>query len=434
MRLETFKTILLIGLIGLSLILTFSLWSYQNEYNGPHNTNPAYIPESDAGGEVKTKRDVIIPSKAIFHMDGQHYGFDHPSRLVNFYKEIQHWTLTEFVAREDNEFHLDTPYIEMNYPEAFPIEIIKSLFSLADDIELPRWNFDQILFSLEEEKSAVSLYFLSVDERNYIHFTVYDQSAYLAVEGYLDQKKHLVEYTEYNTGHDSFYIPVRPPKLRNQTLTVDIVETNVFVDALFKNPSVVVTPNIGESYFIDGQRDMRVVDNGLRLEFTNPLQNTSERMSSIEIIEQSLADINDHKGWTSDFYVEGIEKSVNRIVYQMYYEDYPVFQDHAAATTIEQQWRNQQLYKYNRPLFHIVSPLGGDEKELESGNDVIYFLEQMDKYHMEKVKDVKVGYYVTEIDGKQYSITLEPAWFVLYNGSWQRLKFDDLNAYDEGGM
>lgn len=433
MKLETFKSMLLIGLIGLSLILTFSLWNYKTDYSGPHNTDPAYIPETDAGGDVRTKSDVIIPSKAIFHMGEEHYGFDEPSRLIDMYKDIQQWSLTEYAAKEDENFQLEKPYIDIEYPERFPIEVIKSLFTLADDIDLPNWNFKHILISKEEEQNSVSLYFMSVNNRNYIEFTVYDKSASTTVDQLLTQRKNLVEYMVYDEANKPLYLPVEPVELSYRTLAIGEIVPNIFVDALFINPSLVVTPNFGESYFIDGQRDMRVVNNGLRLEFTNPLQNVTERMNTLQIIEKSLADINDHKGWTTDFYVAGIEKSINRIVYQMYYEDYPVFDEHG-STSIEQQWRNQQLYKYNRPLFSLSSTLGGDPTELPSGNDVIYFLENIDKYHIEKVSDAKIGYYVSSIDEKSYSITLEPSWFVLYNGKWQRLNFDELNTYNEGGI
>lgn len=433
MKLETFKTFLLLGLIGLSLILTFSLWSYQTDYSGAHNTDPAYIPEADAGGDVRTKRDVIVPNKAIFHISNEHFGLNHPSRLVNMYEKIQEWSLTEYVEKEDNQFHLEEPYMEVEYPEALPIDMVKSLFTLADDIDLPNWNFERMFVSLEEEQSAVTLYFLSVDEQNYIQFNVYDQTAFTTMEELLKDQKYLEKYMIYNEENTPLHIPMDPVELRHQTLALDFIQPSTFVDALFRNPSLVVTPNFGESYFIDGQRDMRVIDNGLGLEFTNPLENVSERMSSLDLIDKSLEHINDHKGWTADFYLSGIDKTANRIGYQMYYDDYPVF-DESNITVIEQKWRNQRLYKYNRPLFRLVSPLGGELTELPSGNDVIYFLENTDKYHIEKVTDVMIGYYVSDIDASSYSITLEPSWFMLYNGKWQRIRFDELSTYNQGGM
>lgn len=433
MRLEVLKTIILTGLIGLSLILTFSLWSYQTSYSGPHNADPAYIPEADAGGEVKTKRDVVVPSKAIFHIEDEHYGFDHPSNLMNMYKEIQYWSLTEYVEKEDERFELNDSHVEIEYPQSFPTEIIKSLFTLADDVELPNWNFERILISIQEEQKSVSLFFLSVDQRNYIQFTVYDQAAYAKIDELLTEKDHLVKNIVYNENNVPIYLPEKSPSLLSRTISVKTIDARVFVDALFRNPSLVVTPNFGESYFIDGQRDMRVVDEGLRLEFTNPLQNVNERMSSLEVIEESLGNINDHKGWTSDFHIAGIEKSVNRIVYQMYYDDYPVF-DESERFSIEQQWRNQKLYKYNRPLYNLLSPLGEEEVELPSGNDVVYYLENMDQIHTEKVTDVKIGYYVSNVDPEYNIITLEPSWFMFYNGRWQRIRFDDLNSLDEGGL
>lgn len=433
MKFETFKSLVLIGLVGLSLLLTFSVWNYQPEYPTSQNTDPAYIPEIDAGGEVETKRGVVIPTRGIFHIEEEYYGFDQPSKLMDLYKNVQHWSLAEYVERADEEIDLAKPYFEMVYPEMFPIEMVKSLFTLADDIELPNWNFERVLIALEEEHEAIRIYFPSHDERHHIRFTVYEEEAYAMIADILQERDHLVEYIMHHEGHTPLYLPKDPTELSYRTIAVDRIEPPIFVDALFQNPSIVVTPNFGESYFIDGQRDMRVTENGHRLEFINPLQNTTDRMSLVEILEQSLASINDHKGWTADFHVQTIDKSNNRIVYQMHYEGYPVYHE-GGLTIIEQQWRNQYLYKYNRPLFRLLSPFSGGLVLLPTGNEVIYFLEHISNYEIEKVSDIQIGYFVADIDEESRSIRLEPAWFMLYNDRWQQIRMDDLESYNEGGF
>lgn len=433
MKFETFKSLVLTGLVGLSLLLTFSLWSYQPDYPTSQNTDPAYLPEIDAGGEVETKRGIIVPKRAVFHIEDHFYGFGHPSQLMDLYKEVQHWSLTEYVVREDETIELEEPYIELIYPEAFPIGMSKNLFTLADDIEMSNWSFERVFISMEEEHEAVLIYFPSADGRHHIRFTVYDEDASATINGLLEDQENLVEYNVYNEEYNPLYLPMEPMELRHRTIAVGEIKPVIFVDALFRNPSIVVTPNFGESYFIDGQRDMRVTEDGHRLEFTNPLQNTSDRMSIVEIIEEGLAEINDHKGWTGDFRIMTIDKSINRIVYQMHYEGYPVYHDRG-LTLIEQQWRNQQLYKYNRPLFRLVSPFSGGLKELPSGNEVIYFLENIGNYEVEKVSDVQIGYSVSTIDEESHSISLEPAWFMLYNDKWQQIRMEELESYNEGGF
>lgn len=434
MKYETAKSLLLSSLIILSVVLTFSLWSYQPDYTTSQNTDPEFVAEADAGGEIATKRGVIIPSKAIFHVNNDYFGYGDPNQLLHLYNDLQHWSLTEYVEREDQaiDFH-ENKYIEMTYPETFPIDMVKSLFTLVDEVVLPNWNFDRILISKEDEQKVVSIYFPSVDGRHHIQFTVYDQQSYERVKSLLDQQEDLVAYMKYDEAAKRIYLPVERTELSHQAVTIETIEPSRFVNALFRNPSIVVTPNFGESYFIDGQRDMRVAAKGNRLEFINPIEGTTDRMGLDEIIEASLTDINDHKGWTADFHIMSIDKSINRIVYQMHYEGYPVYHEDS-ITLIEQQWRNYQLYKYNRPLFSLLSPFSGGLEELRSGKEVIYFLENIDQYDVNRVSDVQIGYYVPEIDRLAHSITLEPAWFMLYNDTWQRIRFDQMELLLEGGV
>src|SRR5699024_1317062 len=131
--------------------------------------------------------------------------------------------------------------------------------------------------------------FPSVDKRHHIRFMVYEPETYSAIEHLLEEEEDLVEYMMYEEARVPLYLPVEPTELRSRTITIDTIDPPLFVDALFLNPSIVVTPNFGESYFIDGQREMRAVENDSRLEFTNPLENTTEQMGREEIIEHSLA-------------------------------------------------------------------------------------------------------------------------------------------------
>ena len=81
MKLETFKTIILTILVGISLLLTFSLWNYQPNYDPLYPTSSNYVNEVDAGGIEETKRSIIEPINIVFHYDGETYGFEKRGEL-----------------------------------------------------------------------------------------------------------------------------------------------------------------------------------------------------------------------------------------------------------------------------------------------------------------------------------------------------------------
>src|SRR5699024_7204207 len=116
-----------------------------------------------------------------------------------------------------------------------------------------------------------------------------------------------------------------------------------------------------------------------------------DRMEALDLITRTIENINDHKGWTNDFYLSDVTTATNRVKYQMHYKGYPVF-NYSNLSIIEQQWRNHNLYQYDRPIFQLKNELRQETKELVSGESIIETLTNNPNYNMDKVRDLKIGY------------------------------------------
>src|SRR5699024_3260081 len=127
------------------------------------------------------------------------------------------------------------------------------------------------------------------------------------------------------------------------------------------------------------------------VQFFNPYSGTYDRMDVPELLDKTIHKINDHRGWTNDYYLSELESSTNQVKFQMHYKGYPVF-NYSNLSVIIQQWRNQELFQYDRPLFQIKNELRQDTKELVSGERVIDKLSNSPNYNMKKVRDLKIGY------------------------------------------
>src|SRR5699024_3401299 len=149
------------------------------------------------------------------------------------------------------------------------------------------------------------------------------------------------------------YIPKNPVELDSKTLVASQIEPEEFIDALFTNPNL-VTPNMREAYFTDGQRGMRVLQDGRRLEFINPIQASTgdAHPTATQLFEQSVTNINDHKGWTNNYIFDELNLPASNITYRLYYDGYPIFNDYSLSV-MKQSWKDQVLFEYERPLIQI---------------------------------------------------------------------------------
>src|SRR5690625_1383171 len=113
MTFETFKSILLIVLVSVSLLLTLGLWNYQPDYQ--HNTGLKYVNEVDLGGDVESTKTMIQPSSIIFHINNQYFGFNHAMDQLDLYEDMQEWELLDIEIRDRKSTRLNSSHVAISY-------------------------------------------------------------------------------------------------------------------------------------------------------------------------------------------------------------------------------------------------------------------------------------------------------------------------------
>lgn len=413
MKYETVKSFILFVLVGISFLLSFILWSYQPNYESFRDTS--YVNEVDIGGNEKTKNELIEPSEIIFRNDEKTTGFMNPIDRQSLYDDIASWELYDYKLMEANGRPDMETFVELIFPTNVPVSLATNAFTFNDDFEPPDWSFERVFITFNDESQSLKFTILSVDGRNQIVATIEKSDTYKLLLSYMENDKLLDEHISFGTPDNPIYLPKEQMSLESKTLVATSIKPESFIDALFSDPSY-VTPNLQEAYFTDGQRGMRIVHDGRILEYINPIQSNYERLTPAELIDKSINNINEHKGWTNNYYFENIDNTLNRISYRLYYEGYPVF-DRFNLSVIKQEWREQELYQYNRPLVSIGNTLSSKEVELPAGEHVIQLLTYDKNINLENIKDIQIGYSLNYLDDA-HSLTLKPSWYLLYNGEW----------------
>ncbi|MGM8366773.1 YycH family regulatory protein [Virgibacillus sp. W0181] len=428
MTYERVKTFVLILLVGISLLLTFALWSNQPNFDQFHDAR--YISQVDLGGEEEKKKEIIQPSSVIFHENGIHSSFKDPRELESLNKDMQTWVLYDFQAGEAAGRPDNNQQVELIYPNPVPMATVPSLHTFNEETYMPNWSFQRLFITFKEESSSLQFLFMSVDGRKQATAVVDKSDKFDLLADYFSDDEALQQYISFGNAKAPVYLPKDPILMNKKTLSVSTIEPDLLVNILFTTPSL-VSPNVGEAYFTDGQRGMRLVQDGLAIEFTNPIQANYEQMEKSDLLDKSISDINGHKGWTNKYKFESIDKSLNEIRYRMYYEGYPVF-DYANSSVIEQEWRNQELYQYYRPLFVLENTLSQNEVELPSGQMILDYLQGNENYQTKNIKDIRLGYHLDDSEDVSHSATLQPGWYINYNGSWSQLDISDAVSFKGG--
>ncbi|SET24700.1 Two-component signal transduction system YycFG, regulatory protein YycH [Oceanobacillus limi] len=426
MKLETIKTYTLIILVGISFIFTFSLWNYQPK--GEHLASD-FVSEADfnLGGTERSKKELIAPSSIIFEKYNHFYSFSDPSEKNALYEDIQSWNLFDYRETEADGRPNDNHQVEIIYPLELPMNIVPSLFTVNDGVdEMPSWSFQRVFITYENNRN-LTLQFLSIDGRQQVKFTVNNTAKHELIWDYNLNLEGLDEYIEFDGSDNPIYIPQDEVAINEQTLIYQRVEPELMVNALFNNPKEVILNQRGnESFYQDGIRTMAVSENKRMMEYTNPQEPSPDIVTPMELVENSISHLNQYKGWINDYQLESIDTKENKLRYQMHYNNYPVF-DMDDLDIIEQQWRDNELFQYKTSLISIARDSYTSELMIESGKDISAILKNSSEIDTGKVLDIRVGYeFIDTSDGNADKLTLKPAWFMNYEGSWRKINVDEI--------
>ncbi|WP_085993823.1 YycH family regulatory protein [Oceanobacillus senegalensis] len=430
MKLETVKTVILIVLIVISLFLTFGMWNYQPNYSALNEERPE---DDSLNGSEESIASLIEPTQIIFHQGVKDYGFSDPEQRTEFYQEIQRWSLSRFETAKTQDVTNRQYDFEMIFPTTLPMELLDSMFMMKSaNLELPSWSFQRVYFTLEPEMEQILVEFVSIDGRDKANAVITGQRELEFVDSFIEEQD-LQEFTVFKEGASKIYIPKGNITMPRQTRAVSFINPNHLVDILFSDPSIVrqsSSSSRGVTYFTDSSQ-MRVTQNGMLLEFANPVvDNNSNLLFEEDLLNLSISDINSYRGWTDEYNLMNIKVDQSEITYQMYYNGYPVFDDRLAV--IEQRW-GKRLVEYIRPLFRIDLFLNEISVELASSDEVIQYLKEHPNYNLENIKDIQIGYRLNYQGNDRYNIVFEPSWFINYNGVWMDIDPLDEDSSLQGG-
>lgn len=426
MSYEGIKAYLLVILIGISVLLSIALWTYQPNYE--QFQDPDYVNEVNIGGKEQDKKDLITPSSIVFHDDQRVLGFNEPTEKNELYESMNTWVMSSPKERDSVGPPNERRFMEIIFPTEIPGKVIPNLFTFNEEINPPNWLFNRILVTFNSNDSSLLVHFISTDEKRELVATIEKAEHYDLLFDYAVDHTNLIDYTRFRTKEKPFYVPNEALDLTSKTLVISKIQPEKLVNALFRDPSE-VTPNVAEAYFTDGQRGMSVSKNDNRIEFINPIQTSVEDSFRIDLLEQSIAKINEHKGWTNDYALDDINKDQSKVEFRLMYDGLPVF-DRNHLTTIEQKWEGQELFEYNRSLIRLTYEVNLTPKKLISGTELVEFIEERELFNLNEIEDIKVGYELKILPNASDSMLLEPNWYIKTNGKWQLVILDDLA---EGG-
>ncbi|WP_431802209.1 YycH family regulatory protein [Halobacillus andaensis] len=441
MNVETLKSIILVILIGFSLLLTVALWNFQPEYESLEKEE-GLIEETTIGGEEQEVSSIVRPSQFVFHQSGDHYDFEDAEDIELTYSSMKNWTIRNFRSTESQDPPTgEEAMVEVIFPTEVPAQAIPDIFTFDDsEMEPPSGQFNRIFITLNTEGNNAELLFTS-DQAGSTSFRASIGSSDAAeLSNMMNDDDLLRENIMFDGDEEKrIFIPKERVELPEDQIDSTEIGLLPLTNELFGESPVVRehSSSTSDQRLTDYSNRLEVLGDGNRLEFTklnsSSASGVQTALSSFDLLNNSMDFVNTHEGWTDTFHLTSLNPSTSMAQFHMYFNDLPLLESSDGLHKIEVKYDGEELARYMRPLrdFDTSFPPTGSTQELPSGESVASYLMESRQYNMNLIEDIQIGYTLEPQDAYEV-YKLEPAWFVLENGSWKEIS--DVSPAEEGGV
>lgn len=434
---EGIKSIFLTALVILSLFLTWNIWTYSPNF--AEINQPQYMEDVTISNKQEIA-SIVQPVQVLYHTDDEHYGSSSEDVLGNVMDSVIGWTFTnfedvssEFSSRELQNFMKKNGSSEIIFADEVPLLLYKQVIDI-EDRELPDVEFNRIsIRTASEHGSSSNVYFINTNTE-----AVYRLSAEAAdVKELNEEIKTIYEtfqpFSLYEVAEGkSFYLPSTELKINSYKYYTELLDEREFRDALFEDPKLVRQNETGRGY-TDGLSKMNVNTDTMMLNYIDPSQEKSMKVSASELLNRSIQFVNEHAGWEENYRFAEMNIDEQEVTFRLYTDGLPVFNSDGMSEII-QVWRQDEIYSYDRPFFTMNFPVPPGTKEVTvlSGEEAVAQLLKLEDFQVELLEDLAIGYEMTRDSNESRLITLEPKWHYKYNGVWQPLTSTVAGGVDDG--
>ncbi|MDN3499438.1 two-component system activity regulator YycH [Microbacterium sp. APC 3898] len=424
---EQIKSIALFLLILLSLALTFTIWTF----TPTHETiAPSAIVEEPIA-EIKNTEEVVRPVKVLFHSEETVTGTDEQSSIEAILDAVQLWEIRDIrLVQEEATPDAVESYMHSSeraviyYPGPIPFPVFDSITNIAD-VAIPESSFNRIVIEWEAPANdQPALYFINTVSGRIYKATVPPAAFKQFEEEFVTKAAEYETYiTDEAIGSLPIYVQEGEVEKSRVNYLLDEISTARFAESLLDSPGLALSADfMTQEYTDDSGALMRENSNNKSISYVQPKAETSDPAIPSDLLFDSLGYVNEHGGWTDQYFYEGMNSLKQQIKYQLYIEDLPVFST-SIATGLEITWGvdagEEQVYSYLRPTYQLESEAEKRMMVLASGKDALNAVKQLDT-DLSAITDIKPGYKLTESEENKL-ITFEPAWYFETNGAWAEL-------------
>lgn len=419
-----FKHVMLTFLIGLSLFLSFQLWTAGGELRETTSGSSGSVPASLVD---RTLTEVFAPNQIIWHRSFNNAKYEANTFYTQEWIEEQFTQMTfgdvqspQRLGQADYQEQLSTgEWVEFIFDGPVPFGLFEDAFEdLPTDYENRTFKH---FYMNRDDPTQIGFY----DVDNEINYMVEDTSFTTEIinELLFGANNQFTDVEAVDVKDSFIYIPIEEVEVEYHDYLVERLPNNLYINQFFTDTSEVDARRTGQSIrYIDLTTEVRINDATNTLTYLRQRSDLGQ-MTFSQRLHDSFQELRQIENWTETIHYQGYTPSTNEVTFQRYIQGYPVYsfqqmESSILITVVEGGRSNLRL-----PLRVVQTPLtltGEGTKTLPSGREVVNQLENTEQ-GLNAVENIQVGLSWVESEEDSRVVHFEPHWYVQSESVWYEL-------------
>lgn len=437
---EPIKSLILTFLVLMSLVLTFMIWSYKPDY--PLTEDPQV--DGILMGDMKKMSSIIKPYRMLFSTKEGFSGTVPTTAIdpiIEYFNQLKPKSFTfvnaNLSAEKVNEMIRVPNRMTMFFQSDIPLQTFQSVISV-EETEFNEAVFNRLImdWNTVNETQQAQVFFVSTNNETVYRMDIeiedIDEFNELFI---LQPKSYVEEYVEkLRENNLSLYLVNTPLEEFQYTYYTFELRPELLKNLLFEDTSIVEKTVEGPLEKYTDSMSLLTLDTQTKtMNYVDPEVESIATISPYNLLQYTFNFINGHGGFTDDYRLTSMNLQKHIVEYQLYLQGYPVFSS-TASTRISTTWGENRIHRYRRPYylldFNIDNEITG--KELDSGVDIVQYIEKHTELDLSEIDDIVVGYdLIQNPDSRLFR--LEPSWFAITGNTSKRLSTEWIRG-DEYGL
>jgi len=428
---DVLKSLLLIGLVISSVILTYKIWNFKPELTNVESTLEEKT--STIGPRNNDNvRNIFMPFQMISYKEQNVRGTTDSDAIMEVTDYIA-GSKVEKTTLLDNKLtsEIGDQYVIFDYttdmPNAMYLTNVLNISSKFSD----KHEFKRLIID-SNSRMQLTLYLLSDNQILKVETNAKSAPFKKLLKSY---DNRMIKYSGIITNEKTtdektnIYAPSNAKHAKAYRYMADRINVEDINNAVLDDKEHVIErtrKNGSTTYF--GNTGVVSISNSSIYKYNNLSETDSIKAEPEENVVRSFSFISKHGGFTDDYRLFSVKDKSHSIDYQMFLSDLPVF-NLSGLSEINVIWGEKEVYEYRRGLFStsVAVPSTTSAKDLPSVEKVRYTLASNKNYRFRDVTRILIGYEMKLLKPNdlqiQSTLLFEPSWYVEYDGKWK--KFED---------